>query len=307
MKSFLLNKVWVMFVLGLMLGILIFFPTNQIKEKIFAYVAQTSGAKLQAETMSFGTGLGMGFSKGGVFGLSFDKLRIQTGSSTIDCDEATLSPHLLSLFMGKATIGLRCESQRHGAFDAKISVKPFWSPETLNVDANFKGLNLAVFADMLERYPLRGILYGDLNVEDMPMAAGRRTLPPLNWKLSMQKVVLPSLNSDFVTLPEIPLGTLDTTGSLKNNKLIMAPLLMGNSSSPLSAKLDINLALDGSGMPASGEIKGELKADPEWETSIKETLDLTLLFGEPNETGARRFRKPVQGGPISLLSPPLPY
>jgi hypothetical protein len=307
MKSFFLNRAWVMFVAGLLLGTLIFFPSNQIKEKLFAYISKTSGAKLQAEQMNFGTGFSLGLSKGGLLGLNFRKLSIQSGAASLDCDEATISPHLITFFVGQLSVGLRCHSDRHGAFDAKLALTPFWSPASLHVSANFKGLNLAAFADSLQSYPIRGVLYGDLFIEDMPFNPPQRGMPPLRWKLAMQKVVLPALNSDFLSIPEIPLGTIDTQGSLIKNKLVMAPLLMGNASSPLNANLDIELALDPSGVPSNGEIKGHLKAVPAWEQSMKQTLDLALLFGEPDETGARRFRKVIQGGPISLLSPPLPY
>ncbi|HVJ66324.1 MAG TPA: hypothetical protein VM901_13785 [Bdellovibrionota bacterium] len=306
MKSFFLNRLWLMFVAGLLLGLLIFFPTNQIKEKIFAYVASATGAKLQAESMSFGTGLGLGLGKGGLLGLNFSKLRIQSGTLTVECDEATLTPHLLPFFTGRATIGVRCESERYGALDAKFAARPFWSPATLDADLTFKSFNLAAFGDALQSYPIRGIVVGDLLIDEMPLG-GSRTLPPVSWKLAMQKVTLPALTTDFISIPEIPLGTLDTEGSLKQNKLLMKPLTLGNGSSPLRAQLDIDLQLSSQGVPSNGEIKGELSADPAWEASIKDSFDLALFFGEPNESGTRRFRKPVQGGPISLLSPPQPY
>lgn len=295
-----------MFVLGLLLGVLLFFPTNQIKEKIFANISKSTGAVLQAESMSLGTGLGLGFSKGGIFALKFQKLHVQSESMSMDCDEATVSPHFVSLFVGKLALGLSCDSVKNGALAAKAVLKPFWSPNTLSVETNFKGLNLAALGDMLQSYPIKGIVYGDLTVDDMSLS-GRSGMPALNWKISMQQAVLPPVKSDFISLPQILLGTLDTTGSLQNNKLVMKPLLMGNGTSPIKMNLDINLALSSQMMPMAGEIKGTLTANPEWEASIKNTLDLALLFGNPDAQGFRKFRKPVQGGPFSLLSPPQPY
>lgn len=305
MKSFILSRPWLMFVLGLMVGLLVFFPTNQLKEKIFATIAKSTGAQLNAESMSFGTGLNLGFSRGGLLALKFSKLRIQRGTTAIECDKATLSPHLLTIVLGKATIGIGCDSVQHGALDARVDVKPFWAPETLSVDSSFKGFHLAALGELLEAYPIRGVLYGDLQVDAMPLSG--RALPPLKWKLSMQKVVLPPVSSDFVSLPEIALGTLDTTGSLQNNKLIMRPLTMGSGASPIKTDLEIDLGLNSLMVPQTGEIKGSLTANPAWEAAIKKTFDLALFFGEPDATGLRRFRKPIQGGPFSLLNPPEPY
>lgn len=306
MKSYLLKKPWLMFVAGLLLGTLVFFPTNALKEKLFSSISKNTGAVVLAESMSIGTGLSLGLSMGGLLGLHFKKFRIQSTGFGLDCDEATLSPHLASFFVGNLSIGIGCESEKHGSLSAKLSLKPFWKPERLSLESSFKGFNLKAISNTFDNYPIKGIVLGNLNITDMSLLS-RGVLPPMDWKLSLQKAVLPPLSSTLVTLPEITLGTLDTSGSLKNGKLVMAPLKMGGPGSPLKMDVNVDLMISSQLVPNSGEIKGKLWADPAWEASIKKSIDLELLFGSPNETGDRRFRKIIQGGPMSLLNPPLPY
>jgi hypothetical protein len=182
-------KYFLIFFVGFFLGTFIFFPWNQLRERLVAILSQQTGQRVQMEDLQAGTGLGLGLKYGSLFAMHAKGFEIMAMGAPVHCDELTLAPKFWPLLLGKMHVGIECVNDKKTWFTTLIEMSPFWSPSKIQLDAQFKEFPLAPIAQTISMEGLEGNLMGLLKIKDLPMQGG---FPKdIQWDLSIQKLILP--------------------------------------------------------------------------------------------------------------------
>ncbi|MBS1984751.1 MAG: type II secretion system protein GspN [Bdellovibrionales bacterium] len=295
------------FAAGLIVGMLLFFPYTLFTSQAEQMLLEQSGIQAQLGNLHLGTGLTLGLNRGGLIALKGEKVRLTfaTGKLVV-CEDFALSPQILPLFMGQARVTIACDTRNEGSISASVAVSPVWSPATVQADVSLDKAKLTLADAVLPSLGLVGSLSGDVNVS-MPIKAGMARIPDVQWNLSGDRIVLPSVSSNFLTLPSISVGSMKSKGRLPpNGKANIEELRFGDKGSPMEGAVSGTLVFDRQGIPTDADIRGRLRTDPEFEKNELKGLNLDLMFGPIKGSGQREFKKQAQGSLFGLLmNPPL--
>jgi type II secretion system protein N len=294
-----------------LIGLVIFFPIGKLRYVISDAASNMGGLNLQIGRLSMGTGLTMGLLRGGLIGLHGENVTIATNTgASLRCSRLSLSPHLLTLFVGRLELAFSCEIPEGEKSDAMevsglVKASPFWKPSNTDLKAELSDVKLDILGSFFPAAAsASGALNGEVTVSDLKPNA--RTLPKIEWNLKGKDIVLPPVSSDFLNLPSLELGPVQTQGKFTSGKLKLDDLKFGTDNAPLSGNFHADFGLDSTGQPVSGELTGKLKTDPTFEATQLKDIKLDLLFGKVDPSGSREFKKVVNGSVISLLmSPPV--
>jgi hypothetical protein len=93
-------------------------------------------------------------------------------------------------------------------------------------------------------------------------------------------------------------------GKMNSKQLIVNDLRFGSQTSPIKGGIKANLGLNNELLPNSGELRGELITDENFEKEKLKDISLDLFFGKIKSPGKRVFVKKIKGSYLSLLAPP---
>ncbi len=303
----------IIFTLGFLISFAWWFPLNQLKGLVLGPLARSTGFQVQLENLRFGSGLSLGMTHGSLLGLKADRVFVsgpRTGN--FSCQNLVVTPQFWSLFTGNLSLGLGCEILKDEAVEGSVSgrlgatmkIWPAWNPSQLSAHLTLNQFSLQEIESFLPKMELAGALSGDLWIEGIKLK--QRGLPDkINWNLLANGISTPSYANDFVSVPSIPLDSLEAKGSFKEGQLMFDPLKFGNNNSPMEGNIKINFKLDNFGQPIDGEIRGKIRTNPEFETAnLADKVNMDLVFGKVKPSGFREFKKSIQGNVLSLLLQP---
>lgn len=289
--------------LGFGVGCVWFLPVQKIVAIGLEKSLGRSGVTVELGSARLGTGLGLGFSKGSLMALKAEAVRIQLPQSlTLRCERLTLAPRLWPFLIGQLQAGFECDLGQYGRLSGRADISSPWNPSAITAFVDAEALDLRILDGLSASGSFLGKVSGDLRVTDW--APSGRGLPPVSWNLRGQEVATPAVEAELLNIPGLRLGPLATKGTFAAGKLKIDELSFGSQDSPLQASWKIDFGLDARGLPVSGEWKGTLRTDPEFEKTALSDIKLSLLFGEIKKAGQRDFRKVVRGNFTSLLFNP---
>jgi type II secretion system protein N len=298
---------WMVFGGAFVFGLLIFFPTATLEGRLASTLSQATRMDVSLSQLSVGTGLKAGLLRGGLLGFHVRELKISSRSFYWECPTAVISPKMLSLFVGKLSLAFVCDRESAGEISGEMGASPAWGPKQATISIELDDVKLQSLASLSPGLNgLQGTLSGDLIVRDYDLALGRSG--EINWELEAEDLQTPAVNSDLLVLPPLLIGPLASEGRLKGPRLELDSFDFGGDKGAMQGKIKAKLGMDRAWRPTNGEISGSLKIEANFETqqlaSLGGTKTLDFLFGPVKPSGAREFRKPVQGGPMSLYNPP---
>jgi len=295
----------IVFIAGLIFGILFFIPIDPIRARVLSYVSRQSDIEITIKKLGLGTGLGLGISDGSLFALrGKDALIGFQNGQMLRCSKLIIAPKILPILVGRFSGTLYCEMGASGTVTAGISGSPFWNPKTLNLSVEVEELDMAILEQFTQVSPFAGTLNGTVELKEVNPSSSR--MPDAEWNLDGKEVMLPAVTQDFFNLPSLQIGPMSTKGTIQNSKLKIDEIKFGKADTMIEGTLTANLGLSSSGVPSNGEITGKLRTDPDFEKSQLTDINLDLAFGKVKPSGFREFRKKMEGGPQSLLmNPPL--
>jgi hypothetical protein len=284
--------------LGFFVGIVFFFPLNQIKDAISARVTKTSGIILDMQRLEPTLGLKLGFSKGSIIGLSAigAHMRFQSGDS-VKCDELIIAPRFWPLIMGQFQFGLGCFEKEKGRLSALIKGSPFWAPSSLGLSVEIKEFSLENIDLQNE---LKGIISGTIEAQNVSLT--NIGTPSVLFDIQGSEFRTPSTYLGGVILSSFDLNTVKIAGSLGKNSLKIPTLDFGNADSPIQGKLSFESDFPNPSMiPQKGQLAGTLKVSPTGAAIFKDILNLTFVFGPADTTGTRTINKKFSNSIHELL------
>jgi len=292
-------KKYFFIILGFFIGIVFFFPWNQVKDFITTTVSKSSGITLDMQNLEPTLGLRIGLSKGSVLGFSASAAHIRSPmGQSISCEELIIAPRIWPLLMGQLQVGIGCIEKESGSFAALLKGSPFWAPTSLSASLELKKFSLE---NVDLQNELHGIFSGSLEVNDISLNG--KSLPSLIWDLSANEVRSPSLSTPFLTLPSLDLDEVKTVGSLSRNTLKIPTLNFGSAQSTIQGKLSFESDLPMPSMaPENGQLSGSLRVSPSAETSTFKDISLKIPFGPADTSGNRQIKKKFSGGIINLFT-----
>ena len=285
-------------ILGFFIGILFFFPLNQIKETISSNVAKSSGIILDIQRLEPTLGLRLGLGKGAFLGLSASGAHIRSPLGfSLNCDELILAPRIWPLLMGQIHLGVGCLEKEKGSLVALIKASPFWAPSTVDLSVDFKEFSLENIDLQNE---LRGIVSGTLEAQNVSLT--NRETPNVIFDIQGSELRTPSTYVGGVILSSLDLDTVKIVGSLAKNSLKIPTLNFGNTDSPIQGKLSFESDFPMPSMiPQKGQLTGMLKVTPAGISIFKDVLNIPLAFGPADTTGTRQITKKFTSGIQELL------
>ena len=303
-----LKRKWLaigLFLMGLFVGLVLFFPLDAMKSQILAQVSRNTGVDMVMERIRFGTGLGLGLRQGSLLALrgSNAKLRFQNGQS-LSCDKLILAPHLLPMLWTEVKLGVACVSDDLGEIVVGLSARPFWNPSSAQATIFLDEVKLSVFENWENLSGLSGTLSGTLEARDI--ALPMRRPPNVEWTLTGNNINTPPLHVDLLGLPPMNLGPLSTKGTFTRSKLQINELKFGSKASVLEANLKASLTLDSMYLPSAGEFSGRIRSEPTFEKTQITDISLEQAFGPVTASGFREFRKPIQSAQSIIFGKPEP-
>lgn len=288
-------------ILGFFVGVLFFFPLNQIKDKILTTVSKSSGMILDIQRLEPTLGLRLGFTKGAVFGLSAMGAHIRSPMGySLNCDELIIAPRVWPILMGQIHLGIGCLEKEKGSLIAIIKASPFWAPSSLDLSIELNDFSLENIDLQSE---IKGILSGSLDAESISLQGGG--IPKLLWDIRGSEVRTPSAPIAGLMLSSLDLYDVKIVGSLKNNALKIPTLNFGNSESPIQGNLSFESDLPQPNMiPQRGQLTGMLKVSPAGISIFKDFVNFDRTFGPADTTGTRQITKKFTGGVHELYTSP---
>lgn len=300
------------FFIGLLTGLVIFFPLQKIKSAVVSQLSKQIGMDLEITKMTFGTGLGLGLSKGALVALHMDQLNlIDPSGKSLSCHHAVIAPHLISLFRLHLTVGISCDldsgdSKNLGSLTALIILKPLFAPSQFSAELDLDSLNLAHLinfagARLPTKIELSGQASGSVGIANIPLGrASDGAGPSGTIDLKFEQLLLSDLEIQNAPLFSLPLNLGKTTlkGSLEPGKLAISNLDF--QSDELNGAMEMNFAMGKTGLPQSGLWKGKVKAvapTPDRELSYL----LESNFGPIDPSGFRDFTKQFDNGNFMAL------
>jgi hypothetical protein len=154
---------------------------------------------------------------------------------------------------------------------------------------------------------LAGLVDGTIEIS-APLVTQNRVIPEVTWTVKAKNLQTPGFTNTLLTLPPIPLETLETSGTVAaNGKGNLKQFVFGTAKTPLEGELSAIFELEPSGMPRSLDLNGKLRTAPEFEKNSLKDLNLDLIFGKTKDNGLREFKKSSRGNLMSLFfEPPSP-
>jgi len=289
--------------IGFVLGMFLFFPIDRLKYPIQDKLSQALRLDLEMGELNLGTGLGLGLSRGGVFAIHIKNMSLTIGpAQSINCSNASISPKILAIFLARASMAFMCELKSGSYLMGSFSASPFWKPSAANVEILATNIPLDSLSSFLKLSGLTGELSGTVLVNniDLQKAPGS---PQVEWNIQTKNLVSPPLNSDFIRLPSIPFGSINSTGSFHSGSLKVNQLNIGTPGSPLEGQIKIDFGLNQLGVPVSGELSGRLKTQELLENQLKGAISLDMILGKIKDNGYREFKRTIEGSIASLLAP----
>jgi hypothetical protein len=287
-------------ILGFFIGVLFFFPLNQIKDAISSNVAKSSGIILDLQRLEPTLGLRLGLSKGALIGLSGSGAHIRYSFGSLNCDELIIAPRIWPLLMGQIQLGVGCLEKEKGSLVALIKASPFWAPSSLDLSVDFKEFSLENIDLQNE---LKGILSGALETKNIPLT--KIGTPSVFLDIQGTELRTPSTYVMGVTLSSLDLDTVKIVGSLGKNALKIPTLNFGNTESPIQGKLSFESDFPQPSMsPLKGQLTGMLKVTPAGVGIFKDLLNFDSAFGPADTTGTRQINKKFTGGVKELYTSP---
>ena len=284
-------------VLGFLIGLFFFFPWSDIKDLITTKVARATGIMVQMQTFSPTTGLVLGPARGSLLAFSGTKAVIHIPpNKSVSCDEIIVGPRFWPLLLGQLQLSVGCLEANGGKVVALVTVNPFWSPSKMSLDGELTQFSLEN-ADLGTN--AQGIFSGTLAIKDAPLSGSG--IPEISWKLTGSQVRTPDANLMVMQLPSLDLSDIKTEGSFSSHLIKIPVLNFGNKQSPLEGKINFQSDFSPNTGPENGSISGTLRVNPEVEATTFKNINLTILFGAPNEQGVRAFSRPFNGGIMSLM------
>jgi len=299
-----------LFFVGLILGLVIFFPLNRVKTMIAAQASKATGYDVEIAKISFGSGLGLGLSKGGILGIQLESLNIvgNTGKS-LSCKKALIAPHFTRLIFLQLSFGILCDmddsekgSSKKGSLNASIRVSPIYSPSSLNVEAELDEIDLVPLIEFArpmvpETTDLTGVISGRLELENFAIGAAVSENSKTELDLSLSQFVLNNLELGGAPLFSMPfnMGKTQIFGNLSDGTLSLSKLDF--QSEELNGNMNLELKMNKQGLPQSGVLKGKIKT-----VGTNPNRDLTSFlenfFGPIDNSEYREFTKKFEDGNI---------
>jgi hypothetical protein len=281
---------------GLVVGVMCFFPWNDVRDLISTQIQKASGVQVQMQSFSPTIGLRLGLSKGSLLAFSADKasIRLPTGNMVL-CDELIIGPRFLPFLLGKAQVSIGCFTAEGGQLKALTSASPFWSPSAIDESVELNNFSLENLELNLH---FQGVLSGSVEAANIKLQDGG--IPDVSWQLSGKKVRTPEANIPLLKLPGLDLGDLETTGSLSSRSIKVDNLKFGSADTLIQGKIAYNSDVAENFVPNSGEISGSLRVDPSAEKgSLRDVPWKT--FGAADDKGQREFKRSFTGGIQNLF------
>ena len=297
---------WLLFVLSFVLGLVVFLPIERLGARLTSTLRNQTGFDVQIHGLHLGTGLGLGFSKGGLFALRATELKIPLGDQgEVACRPGIITISLVHLLVGQAKLGISCGLDKNGEIVASAS-KGFFSKDGLDLDVDLESINLHELAKLANLGALSGILNGNVHIDKLDLRGSGWNL--LSWKINGTDVATPPSTSPIFSLPSLKLGQVQSSGKLDRRKLVVDQFKFGNAQTPMEGQLTANMGLDSSQgpfWPINGELLGNLRTDPDFEKrQLTGKINLDLAFGVAKASGRREFKKVVNGSPLSIVMDP---
>lgn len=306
---------WSLFLFGVCFFVSFFwwFPLDQIKGSLIAPIRKQTGVAIRLDNLKVGSGLGLGLTHGGLLGIKSDNLTLLfPGGKILSCKNVILSPHFLSLFTGKISVGVGCELNSQPGDETQISsvlrlsivAGPFWNPQTAGAKINLTDFSLSQLSIFFPNLEFGGVLQGEITVNDLVIGSSSKPRA-VSWNISGKEILTPAIANDFVGVPAIPLESITSKGRLEGDNLVVEDFKFGSGKSPLEGDVKINFKLDPIGQPISGEILGKIRTQPDFEAAaLADKIPMDLVFGKVRPSGFREFKKTLQGNLLSLLLQP---
>lgn len=295
-------KKYILPFLGFIVGVLFFFPWGELRDILITTIEKASGVRITMTEFSPSTGLQMGLMRGSLFAFSGKKatVRLPSGES-LSCDDLVIGPRIWPLILTKAEISLGCFSEDSGSAVALISASPFWGPSTIAVSMDLDHFSLA---NIHLKMDLAGKLSGNFELSEFSLS--EKGSPKVEWNLKGGEVRTPEFAIPLLKIPGLELGDLDTEGSYTGRAIKLSKLEFGSKQNLIEAKMSFNSDIsEASGAPESGDLKGWIRVDPNAEKSSLKDIPWNI-FGKPNDSGKREFKRSFTGGITSLLLAPPP-
>jgi hypothetical protein len=278
-------------ILGFFVGVLFFFPLNQIKDAISSNVAQSTGIILDIQRLEPTLGLRLGLGKGAFIGLSAIGAHIRFPQGSLNCDELIIAPRVWPILMGQLQLGVGCLEKERVSLVALVKASPFWAPSAVDLSVDFKEFsleNIDLQSDLQNE--LKGIVSGTLEAQNVSLT--NIGSPSVLLDVQGSEVRTPSTYVMGVTLSSLDLDTVKIVGSLGKNSLKIPTLNFGNTDSPIQGKLSFESDFPMPRMiPQKGQLRGMLKVTPAGIVIFKNVFSLSLVFGPADTTGTRQINK----------------
>ena len=285
--------------LGFFIGLVFFFPWNQVKDFISSTVVKSSGIVLNIQNLEATLGLRIGLMKGSLIGFSASGAQLHSPAGfSLNCDELIIAPRLWPLLMGQIQVGLGCLEKDKGSFSTLLKASPFWSPSNMNISIKIEKFSLE---NLNLQNELHGVFSGTLEITDLPLSG--QGLPLVAWNLQGSEVRSPSLPVLGLTLNSLDLDEVKTVGTFGRNSIKIPTLNFGSPQTLIQAKLsyESDFPLQ-SKIPENGQLTGTLRVSPSAELSIfKNFINFTQAFGPADTTGTRQITKKFSGGIQKLI------
>ena len=293
-------KKYFFIILGFFIGIVFFFPWNQVKDFITTTVSKSSGIALDMQNLEPTLGLRIGLSKGSVLGFSASAAHIRSPmGQSISCEELIIAPRIWPLLMGQLQVGIGCLEKESGSFAALLQGSPFWAPTSLSASLELKKFSLE---NVDLQNELHGIFSGSLEVNDISLSG--IALPSFVWDISGNEFRSPSLSTPL-TIPSLDLDEIKTIGSLNRNALKIQTLNIGTTQTNIEAKLSYESDFPMPSMnPTNGQLSGFLRISPTTESTTFKDINLATAFGLADSSGGRQFKKKFSGTAANIIFSP---
>jgi len=285
---------------GFIVGLVLFFPWNPLKEKVAKTASAATGAQLEIGSLSGSTGYMAGLTRGSVFGIKGSNVSIQHPFGiNLRCNKIYIAPRILPLLIGSLQLGMKCKQKDNSSIAALVKVYPFWGVAT----GNIRGIDVSVSADafslaLLANLPgaegLTGKLTGDIDLSEMSPNGG---MPEeLQWEVEIDNLQTPPLDNGLAPLPPMSFSEASSEGRMTPRSLDIQKLSLGSKANPLEAHLKLEqIQLDSRMNPQKGSFHGAIRIDPEFEKQRLSKINWNSAFGKPDQNGKREFKRSAKG------------